>query len=161
MDSSSVDTDEWTIVDAKDSISDVDAAAGNLGSKSPSSGISVWTMWVLGSVIGLAVPLYRKILWAEEAVENAVESTAEAVGKIAEVTEKIVCTVSDELPDGSLKKKALQMEEICEKIDNDAEVVEDFVHKVDQIKEEVDAIVEPIIEKGEEIEKKIQEKETE
>ncbi|XP_009406628.2 uncharacterized protein LOC103989493 [Musa acuminata AAA Group] len=160
MEASSItDREEWTLVDRKDTSSGVDAAADS-GSGIPFSRISVWTRWALGSVIGFAVPLCRRILRTEDAVAKAAESGAEAVEKIAKSTEKIASEIADELPDGvSLKEKALQIEQICEEVDRDAERAEIFIHKVDHIKAEVDAIIEPIIEKGEEIEKEIQEQE--
>ncbi|CAL9764763.1 unnamed protein product [Musa acuminata subsp. burmannicoides] len=160
MEASSItDREEWTLVDRKDTSSGVDAAADS-GSGIPFSRISVWTRWALGSVIGFAVPLCRRILRTEDAVAKAAESGAEAVEKIAKATEKIASEIADELPDGvSLKEKALRIEQICEEVDRDAERAEIFIHKVDHIKAEVDAIVEPIIEKGEEIEKEIQEQE--
>ncbi|RWW49871.1 hypothetical protein BHE74_00043914, partial [Ensete ventricosum] len=65
------------------------------------------------------------------AVAKAAESSAEAVEKIAKATEKIASEIADELPDGgSLKEKALQIEQICEEVDRDAERAEIFIHKV-------------------------------
>lgn len=66
-----------------------------------------------------------------DAVAKAAESGAEAVEKIAKATEKIASEIADELPDGvSLKEKALQIEQICEEVDRDAERAEIFIHKV-------------------------------
>ncbi|CAL9211496.1 uncharacterized protein LOC103991525 isoform X2 [Musa acuminata AAA Group] len=160
MQTSSTETEEWIEVETKGTNTDVDVA-GSSDSRTPLTSISAWTRWVLGSVVGIAVPLYRRILRREDAVEKAAESAAEAVEKIAEVTEKIASDVVDELPDGGrLKDKAVQVEQICEEVEKAAEEAEAFIHKVDHVKEEVDTMVEPIIEKGEEIEKEIQEQET-
>ncbi|KAJ8471322.1 hypothetical protein OPV22_025665 [Ensete ventricosum] len=160
MQISSTETEEWIEVETKGTNTDVDAA-GSSDPRTPLTSISAWTRWVLGSVVGIAVPLYRRILRREDAVEKAAESAAEAVEKIAEVTEKIASDVADELPDGGrLRDKAVQVEQICEEVEKDAEEAEAFIRKVDHLKEELDTLVEPIIEKGEETEKEIQEQET-
>ncbi|URE18449.1 hypothetical protein MUK42_11568 [Musa troglodytarum] len=189
MQTCSTETEEWIEVETKGTNTDVDAA-GSSDSRTPLTSISAWTRWVLGSVVGIAVPLYKRILRREDAVEKAADSAAEAVEKIAEVTEKIASDVADELPDGGrLKDKAVQVEQICEEVEKDAEGVEAFIHKtteskeefliflmndadgiyallfpwpkqVDHVKEEVDTMVEPIIEKGEKVEQEIQEQET-
>ncbi|RWW27253.1 hypothetical protein BHE74_00020467, partial [Ensete ventricosum] len=66
-----------------------------------------------------------------DAVEKVAESAAEAVEKIAEVTEKIASDVADELPDGGrLRDKAVQVEQICEEVEKDAEEAEAFIRKV-------------------------------
>ncbi|RWV99578.1 hypothetical protein GW17_00037509 [Ensete ventricosum] len=130
MESSITGGEEWTLVDRKDTSSGVDAAADS-GSVIHLSRIAGWTRWALGSVIGFAVPLCRRILGTEDAVAKAAESSAEAVEKIAKATEKIASEIADELPDGgSLKEKALQIEQICEEVDRDAERAEIFIHKV-------------------------------
>ncbi|CAL9122848.1 unnamed protein product [Musa textilis] len=130
MESSITDREEWTLVDREDTGSGVDAAADS-GSGIPFSRISVWTRWALGSVIGFAVPMCRRILRTEDAVAKAAEGSAEAVEKIAKATEKIASEIADELPDGgSLKEKALRIEQICEEVDRDAERAEIFLHKV-------------------------------
>ncbi|KAG6469174.1 hypothetical protein ZIOFF_073872 [Zingiber officinale] len=171
MDSPAAETEEWTLVDAEDATSFPDATADSRF-KIGSSGISIWTLWAVGSVIDFAVPLYRRILGTEDAIEKTAESTAEAVEKIAKIAEEVTSAIANGLPDGvRLKKTALQMEEICEIVDKDAVKAEAFIQKVlellfhmkivDHMKVQVDAVIEPIIEKAEELEKEIREKETE
>ncbi|XP_074571813.1 uncharacterized protein LOC141828309 [Curcuma longa] len=160
MDSAAVETEEWTLVDAEDATSCADATADSrleIGS----SGISIWALWMVGSVIDFAVPLYRRILGTEDAIEKTAESTAEALEKIAKIAEEVSSDIAGGLPDGArLKKAALQMEEICEIVDQDSVKAEAFIQKVDHIKVQVDTVIEPIIEKAEELEKEIREKET-
>lgn len=51
--------------------------------------------------------------------------------KIAKIAEKVTSDVACGLPDGvRLKKVALQMEEICEIVDEDAVKAEAFIQKV-------------------------------
>ncbi|KAG1342315.1 hypothetical protein COCNU_05G005440 [Cocos nucifera] len=123
----------------------------------PLPNIPIWARWVLGSIVCLALPYYKRILRIEDGVEKAAETILETVEKVAEITEEIASDVADALPGGtSLKEAALKIENIADQIDKDAEKAEAFLHKVDQIEEQVDALVEPIIEKGELIEKEIQ-----
>lgn len=115
---------------------------------------------MVGSVIDFAVPLYRRILGTEgsatisnssdqvkhiwssflgwlsndncsDAIEKTAESTAEALEKIAKIAEEVSSDVAGGLPDGArLKKAALQMEEICEIVDQDSVKAEAFIQKV-------------------------------
>ncbi|KAJ0984621.1 hypothetical protein J5N97_002977 [Dioscorea zingiberensis] len=105
------------------------------------------TKWVLGSILLLTVPFYKRILKIGDRVEKTAENMVEIVEKVAEETEKIGSDVAGALPDGNLKQEALEVEKFAEEVDNDAKIVEVFLHKVDKIKEELEELVEPNIEK--------------
>ncbi|XP_010942627.1 uncharacterized protein [Elaeis guineensis] len=162
MQSSGVDGTKSSKEDPKETNSNA-APVQPSGRGLPLPNIPIWARWVLGSIVCLALPFYKRILRIEDGVEKAAETILKTVEKVAEITEEIASDVADVLPgDGRLKEEVLKIENIADQIDKDAEKAEAFLHKVDQIEEEVGALVEPIIEKGELIGKENQaEKEAE
>ncbi|OAY85304.1 uncharacterized protein LOC109711543 [Ananas comosus] len=148
------DESEWVILDKNSDFGPVLSNSRNF----TSSNIPSWARWMLGSIIFLAIPLYKKIRTAEDEVETTAESVIVVVEKVAEVTEKVAANIANGLPgDGKVKTAALKIEDIAEQVDKDAEKAEAFIRKADEIEGEVDALMEPIIEEGEVIEKEIEE----
>lgn len=65
-----------------------------------------------------------------EVAKAAVEKTAEVVEKVAEMAEKASEEVAEQLKDGKLKEAAEVVEHLSEKVEEDARMVEDIIHKV-------------------------------
>lgn len=65
-----------------------------------------------------------------EVAKAAVEKTAEVVEKVAEMAEKASEEVTEQLKDGKLKEAAEVVEHLSEKVEEDARMVEDIIHKV-------------------------------
>ncbi|XP_072974285.1 uncharacterized protein [Typha angustifolia] len=152
---SASDVSEWVLLDKKSDVglNPIKSSGGGL----PLPNIPVWAKWVLGSIVCIAVPLYKRIRRIEDGVTKTAETAIEVIEKTAEVTEKVASNVADSFPgDNSLKEVALKIEDIAELVDKDAEIAEAFIHKVDRIIEEVDTLMEPIIEEEEAMEKEME-----
>ncbi|XP_072980030.1 uncharacterized protein [Typha angustifolia] len=109
--------------------------------------IPPWARWVLGSIILLALPFYRRFLTIEDQVEKTAEVVLETVEKVAEVTEKVSAEVAELLPENAeLKQFALKVEKMSEEVAKDAEIAESLIKKVDEVVDGIDAMVEPVIE---------------
>ncbi|XP_072984635.1 uncharacterized protein [Typha latifolia] len=110
--------------------------------------IPPWARWVLGSIILLALPFYRRFLTIEDQVEKTAEVVLETVEKVAEVTEKVSTEVAELLPENAeLKQVALKVEKMAEEVAKDAEIAESLIKKVDEVVDGIDAMVEPVIER--------------
>ncbi|KAJ0981430.1 hypothetical protein J5N97_009685 [Dioscorea zingiberensis] len=132
---------------SKDSTVELVPSPGSV--RLPLPNIPVWARWVLGSLICLAVPFYKRIRTIQDGVEKTAETVVEVIEKVAEVTEEIASDVADALPEGSLKQTAMEIERIAEEVDKGAERVEEFLDKVDKIEDQVEDLVEPMIEEAE------------
>ncbi|KAI0507602.1 hypothetical protein KFK09_013728 [Dendrobium nobile] len=105
-----------------------------------------WAKLVLGSVVLLAIPLYRRVIRtqklkktveaavevAETAVELA-ERMVEEAEKVAEAAEKLAGKVIEALPSGRMKKAAIKLEELAVFVDKNAEGVDSLINTVDDV----------------------------
>ncbi|WOK97646.1 hypothetical protein Cni_G06354 [Canna indica] len=109
--------------------------------------IPTWARWILGSVVLLAFPYYKKILRLEDKLEKTASAVAHVIEKVAEATEKISEEVAEALPeDSKLRKIALGVEHLAERVADDAEKAEELIKKVDGVVDRVDhMVVEPIV----------------
>ncbi|KAG8368633.1 hypothetical protein BUALT_Bualt15G0065900 [Buddleja alternifolia] len=121
-------------------------------------GFANWVKWLLGSVLSLMLPFWKnkwdKLLILGGRVEKVVEEVevvAEVVEKVATTADKALEAAANELPDNSKLKEAAQyMEHVSNIVVQDAQLVENIIHKVDDLKqdlEDMETIVEPIVEK--------------
>ncbi|KAJ3702603.1 hypothetical protein LUZ61_006308 [Rhynchospora tenuis] len=136
------------------SISAVQAIPGSATPPPPSGGppIFTWLKLAIGSVFTLLLPFlytqWKNILKIGGEIETAkevVEKTAEAVEKVADMAEKASKEAAESMNDGTLKEAAEIVEQISEKVEEDARIVEDIIHKVDEIEEDVKTLIEPVI----------------
>ncbi|BAT05949.1 Os08g0483600, partial [Oryza sativa Japonica Group] len=118
----------WVVL-GKSDIVPADLAAQSLRS-SPKT-IPTWARWVIGGVLHTVVPFYERARYVEDETARNVETAAEVVEQIAEVTEKLASNVADHLPEnGCLQKVVEKIEYIAEVVDEDAEKVEAITEKV-------------------------------
>ncbi|CAA0806711.1 Unknown protein [Striga hermonthica] len=125
---------------------------------SPTFGFSNWMRWLLGSILSLLLPLWNnkwdnllKLEVKATKVVDEVEVVAEVVAEVAATADKALAEVAKQLPDNSKLKEAAQvMEHVSNVAAQEAQLVEDIIHKVGDLKqnlEDLDAMVEPIVEK--------------
>ncbi|XP_052164266.1 uncharacterized protein LOC127781357 isoform X1 [Oryza glaberrima] len=137
------DIDSGWVVLGKSDIVPADLAAQSLRS-SPKT-IPTWARWVIGGVLHTVVPFYERARYVEDETARNVETAAEVVEHIAEVTEKLASNVADHLPEnGCLQKVVEKIEYIAEVVDEDAEKVEAITEKIENFSDKIDAKVEPI-----------------
>ncbi|MED6106572.1 hypothetical protein PIB30_005556 [Stylosanthes scabra] len=130
--------------------------------QSPSTSIFVsfphWLKWLLGSVLGLLLPVWKNYWGKLERIEGEAEIVAEefevvasVVEKVATVAEKVSEDVAEMLPeDANLKKVAMLVEHASEQLARDAQLAQQFMHKVEKVKNDLDDLetfVEPVIDK--------------
>ncbi|XP_028547404.1 uncharacterized protein LOC110107110 [Dendrobium catenatum] len=105
--------------------------------------------WIFGSVLFLAIPVYKRMLRIEGVLEKEVIDMVEIVKKVADVTEKVSSDVAEALPsDSDLKKIVIEVEGEAEVVCVDAEKTETFIHKVYDFKEKSEAWLDKIAEDG-------------
>ncbi|KAI0499113.1 hypothetical protein KFK09_020014 [Dendrobium nobile] len=106
--------------------------------------------WIFGSVLFLAIPVYKRMLRIEGVLEKEVIDMVEIVKKVADVTEKVSSDVAEALPsDSDLKKIVIEVEGEAEVVCVDAEKTETFIHKVDDFKDKSEAWLDKIAEEWE------------
>ncbi|KAK1263490.1 hypothetical protein QJS04_geneDACA011926 [Acorus gramineus] len=108
--------------------------------------IPTWARWVLGSILLLTTPYWKRFIGFEDKLEKTVEKVAEVVEEVAEFTEKVSSEIVKDLPgDGKLKEFALFVEHLSEEVIKDAKIAEEIVHEVDEVKEDVEKAVETML----------------
>ncbi|PIM98816.1 hypothetical protein CDL12_28698 [Handroanthus impetiginosus] len=124
----------------------------------PKFGFSNWVKWLLGSVLSLLLPFWKNkwdyLLTFEGKAEKVVEEVdvvTEVVEKVATTADKALAEVANQLPDNSkLKEVAQVMERASRVAAQDAQLIDNVIHKVGDVKqdlEDLETMVEPIVEK--------------
>ncbi|KAJ6289956.1 hypothetical protein OIU78_025805 [Salix suchowensis] len=132
-------------------------------SNPPGSSFPTWAKWILGSVLSIFLPFWKRKREELKRLEGEAEIIVEEVGHVAEVVEKVATVaekvseeVAEGLPEnGKLKETALLIEQVSKAAAHDAKLTQDFIHKVDALKHDIDDLkmmVDPVMEK---IEQKI------
>ncbi|KAK6136474.1 hypothetical protein DH2020_029770 [Rehmannia glutinosa] len=122
----------------------------------PKFGLSNWVKWLLGSILSFMLPLWtnkwHNMLTLEGKavrVVEEVEVVAEVVEKVATTADKALAEVANQLPDNSKLKEAAQiMEHVSSVAAQDAQLIENIIHKAAHVKqdvEELEKMVEPIV----------------
>ncbi|KAJ6372020.1 hypothetical protein OIU77_002360 [Salix suchowensis] len=129
----------------------------------PGSNFPTWAKWILGSILSIILPFWKRKREELKRLEGEAEIIVEEVGQVAEVVEKVAAVaekvseeVAEVLPEnGKLKETALLIEQVSKAAVHDAKLTQDFIHKVDALKHDIDDLkmmVDPVMEK---IEQKI------
>ncbi|KAJ6683584.1 hypothetical protein OIU85_007288 [Salix viminalis] len=132
-------------------------------SNPPGSNFPTWAKWILGSILSIFLPFWKRKREELKRLEGEAEIIVEEVGHVAEVVEKVATVaekvseeVAEGLPEnGKLKETALLIEQVSKAAAHDAKLTQDFIHKVDALKHDIDDLkmmVDPVMEK---IEQKI------
>ncbi|KAG5226643.1 Chemoreceptor [Salix suchowensis] len=132
-------------------------------SNPPGSNFPTWAKWILGSILSIILPFWKRKREELKRLEGEAEIIVEEVGHVAEVVEKVAAVaekvseeVAEVLPEnGKLKETALLIEQVSKAAAHDAKLTQDIIHKVDALKHDIDDLkmmVDPVMEK---IEQKI------
>ncbi|KAJ6734438.1 hypothetical protein OIU79_001659 [Salix purpurea] len=132
-------------------------------SNPPGSNFPTWAKWILGYILSIILPFWKRKREELKRLEGEAEIIVEEVGQVAEVVEKVAAVaekvseeVAEVLPEnGKLKETALLIEQVSKAAAHDAKLTQDIIHKVDALKHDIDDLkmmVDPVIEK---IEQKI------
>ncbi|KAL7119348.1 hypothetical protein ACP275_02G057600 [Erythranthe tilingii] len=124
----------------------------------PKFDFSNWVKWFLGSMLSFLLPFWKN-KWdnlltfegkAEKVVEE-VEAAAQVVEKVATTADNALAEVANQFPGGSKLKEAAQLMEHASAVAaQDAQLIENIIHKVGDVKQdlqELETMVEPIVDK--------------
>ncbi|KAG6784311.1 hypothetical protein POTOM_010002 [Populus tomentosa] len=109
-----------------------------------------WQTWVLGLILALTPfgirtwwPMLKSKafelgVWTKvDSLMQTTEAVAETVEKVADKVDKVVEDLADSLPDGKLKQTARYIENIAEKAERDAHLVDEAIEKFEEIEKEL------------------------
>ncbi|EPS57280.1 hypothetical protein M569_17541 [Genlisea aurea] len=102
--------------------------------------------WLLGVVVAVILPaigykggIFALLKGKLDEVVNTTERVAEAVASVAEEAEKIAEEVESNLPaDSNIKKTLDSVEDMANKVIQDAKIAEDAIQKVKDVEEEIE-----------------------
>ncbi|KAL8060953.1 hypothetical protein ABFX02_02G057000 [Erythranthe guttata] len=119
---------------------------------------SNWVKWLLGSMLSFLLPFWKN-KWenlltfegkAAKVVEE-VEAAAQVVEKVTTTADNALTELANQFPDGSKLKEATQLMEHASAVAaQDAQLIENIIHKVGDVKQdmqELETMVEPIVDK--------------
>ncbi|KAF9663401.1 hypothetical protein SADUNF_Sadunf17G0046000 [Salix dunnii] len=127
-------------------------------SNPPGSNFPTWAKWIMGSILSIFLPFWKRKREELKRIEGEVEIILDEVGHVAEVVEKVAAVadkvseeVAEVLPEnGKLKETALLIDKVSKATAHDAKLTQDFIHKVDALKHDIDDLkmmVDPVMER--------------
>ncbi|WOG98882.1 hypothetical protein DCAR_0418228 [Daucus carota subsp. sativus] len=135
------------------------ASSGGLPGGIPGS----WKSWLLGIVVTVIIPLMTNkwgaiLTWTSknedstlftklnkkkiESAVQTVEDMVEAVEEIAEKVDKFTENIADDLPEGKLKETLEKIENVAERVAQDADRLDDMIDKVQEAEDKLEAYIE-------------------
>ncbi|KAL1821801.1 uncharacterized protein LOC108216827 [Daucus carota subsp. sativus] len=121
------------------------ASSGGLPGGIPGS----WKSWLLGIVVTVIIPLMTNkwgaiLTWTKkiESAVQTVEDMVEAVEEIAEKVDKFTENIADDLPEGKLKETLEKIENVAERVAQDADRLDDMIDKVQEAEDKLEAYIE-------------------
>ncbi|KAL2467864.1 uncharacterized protein Fot_51389 [Forsythia ovata] len=124
----------------------------------PSGPPSNFLNWILGFAMTVVLPFFShkwaSLLKLKNEVENTVDTIehfAGAVEKVAEDVEKVAEDIANDLPKGGKLRNMLDfVENVAEKVAEDAHQVEEFIDKVQEAEEKMETFVESLVDEAKE-----------
>lgn len=100
-----------------------------------------WQTWVLGLFVALT-PFGIRTWWPilkskVDSIMQTTEAVAETVEKVADKVDKVAEDLADILPEGKLKQAVGYIEDIAEKAEKDAQLVDEAIEKLEKIETEL------------------------
>ncbi|KAI3513718.1 hypothetical protein L1887_21057 [Cichorium endivia] len=123
--------------------------------------------WIVGLVLTFILPFFThkwgSWLLLKNQVDQKIEATehvVKAVESAADKLDKVIDGITDDLPDGSKLKKALEfLDEIAEGVAKTAHVADDFINKVEETEDKLESLIHRENSKEEEISQQPSDKE--
>ncbi|XP_024973258.1 uncharacterized protein LOC112511756 isoform X2 [Cynara cardunculus var. scolymus] len=124
--------------------------------------------WIVGIVLTFVLPFFThkwgSFLLLKNKIDKKIETTehvVKGIEKVAERVDKVIDSITDDLPEESKLKKALVfVDEIAEGVAKTAHVADTIINKVEEAEDKLDSFIHQENQKGEETAQKAKDKES-